>query len=69
MYYKKAELWNGEPHWTDADRTVHIYYFVDVDGAGYWNIDDREQPPDNVQNWDAGGFVEESNNLTYGLLG
>ena len=46
--YELAEPWGGLPHWTNDDRSRHIYYYYFSSENGYWFFDNREQDPNDV---------------------
>ena len=67
-FYELAEPWGGQPHWTNENRTAHIYYYLDSNDQGWWCLDDRNQDPDNIQGYADGGYRKSNDNSTYGLV-
>ena len=61
--YELGEPWGGSPHWTNPQRTKHIFY-----PPGYWSFDNREQDPNDIHDyWNGGGFSSEDNSIS-GIL-
>lgn len=51
-YCYAGDSWGAQPHFQSAS-DLHFYHAFNA----YWQLDDRVQDPDNIQDWANGGFL------------